>query len=301
MTLITYVPKRFTAEHLAVVGQAVAIIDEYHRQGFRLTLRQLYYQFVARDFIPNNLKSYKRLGKIIVDARLAGMVSWTAIEDRTRSLRGVSHWDDPKDIIEASASGYSLDKWFEQDTRVEVWMEKDAVAGIVGSVCNDLDIDYFSCRGYPSQSEMWAAAQRMKRYERGEQNTVILHLGDHDPSGIDMTRDITDKMALFGAEVDVQRIALNMDQINQYNPPPNYAKVTDSRFEGYVAEYGEECWELDALEPQVLDELIRKHVREYRDDVRFRSIMKQQEEDISLLNQVAEKWDEVVSWLQDQE
>lgn len=78
---------------------------------------------------------------------------------------------------------------------------------------------------------------------------VILHLGDHDPSGIDMTRDISDRLELFGADVEVKRIALNWDQIDEFTPPPNPAKLSDSRAGAYIAEYGDESWELDALEP----------------------------------------------------
>jgi hypothetical protein len=90
---------------------------------------------------------------------------------------------------------------------------------------------------------------------------VILHFGDHDPSGIDMTRDIGDRLRLFGAKrVDVRRLALNMDQVEQYDPPPNPAKETDSRFEGYRAEYGDESWELDALEPTTLAALVTAEV-----------------------------------------
>lgn len=297
MTYICYVPKKFTPAHEDVIEQANTIITEYRGQGFRLTLRQLYYQFVARDLIPNNQKSYKRLGSILVDARLAGEVSWLGIEDRTRGLRGTSHWENPQEIIEGSADGYALDKWETQPYRVEVWMEKDAVANIVSKACRGLDIDYLSCRGYTSQSEQWVAAQRLKAYERGGQDTVILHLGDHDPSGIDMTRDIKRKMRLFGSSVDVRRIALNMDQIDEYNPPPNYAKATDTRYESYVAEYGEECWELDALEPRVLSDLIEDAVMELRDDDLYNEIEEREDEEIELLQQVAKRWDEVVSWL----
>ena len=121
---------------------------------------------------------------------------------------------------------------------------------------------------------MWGAAQRFIKHARAGQGTHIIHLGDHDPSGIDMSRDIEDRIKMFMAHheyggsryFDFTRIALNRDQIDLYNPPPNPAKSTDSRFQGYMNEHGDESWELDALEPQVLADLVRAKVDEIRDD-----------------------------------
>ena len=244
-----------------IISKANAIIDEYERQGFDLTLRQLYYQFVSRDLIPNRDTEYKRLGSIINDARLAGLIDWNAITDRTRNLRSLSHWRNPGDIIFSAARSYRIDKWAMQDYRVEVWIEKDALVGVIAGVCDDLDIPYFSCRGYTSQSEMWVAGQRLLKYIKDGQTPLVLHFGDHDPSGKDMTRDIIDRLTLFSnSAIELQRIALNMDQVEQYNPPPNPAKITDSRASAYIAEYGDESWELDALETTVIADLIRDAV-----------------------------------------
>lgn len=111
MTLESFIGKRFRGASLEIIETANQIIDEYQDLGFRLTLRQLYYQFVARDIIANSQKEYKRLGSIINDGRLAGMIDWEAIEDRTRNVRTHSSWDDPADIIEAAARGFALDLW----------------------------------------------------------------------------------------------------------------------------------------------------------------------------------------------
>ena len=264
-----YVEKNFSASSMAVIEHANRIITEYEKQGFTLTLRQLYYQFVSRDLIRNNQREYKRLGSIINDARLAGLIDWDAIEDRTRSLKGNSHWKSPSDIVDAAASGYRIDKWADQPYRVEVWIEKDALVGVIEGVCAGLDIDYFSCRGYTSQSECWRAGRRLRRYVKAKQKPMILHFGDHDPSGIDMTRDITDRLELFMGGLEVERLALNMDQIQKFKPPPNPAKTTDSRYRMYIAEHGPESWELDALEPRVIERLITRAVLEVRDQKRW--------------------------------
>ena len=148
MSKIAYIDKNFKADRLDLIDRINAVIDDYQSQGFSLTLRQVYYQMVARAIIPNNERSYKNLGNLISDARLAGLISWKAIEDRTRNLRGNSHWADPGDMINTAAYSYKLDHWDGQKNYVEVWVEKDALVGIVGQICQTLDVNYFSCRGY---------------------------------------------------------------------------------------------------------------------------------------------------------
>lgn len=296
MPKIAYEQKNFTAETLAVINQAESIINNYQAQGFSLTLRQLYYQFVARALIPNTERSYKRLGSIISDARRAGLIDWDAIEDRTRRLRRNSSWTGPKSILESARDSFHKDLWANQDYRVEVWVEKDALIGVVERACTDLDVPYFSCRGYVSDSEIWAGAVRMVRHTKKDQNVLVLHLGDHDPSGIDMSRDIEDRINLFSGfnrAVTIKRIALTMDQIEDQGPPPNPAKITDSRYEGYLAKYGAESWELDALQPQFINDLIQTNINQVRDMDRWDEAYQEQEDERAMIARVIERWDEL--------
>jgi hypothetical protein len=249
----------------ARIDQANAIIETYAADGYDLTLRQLYYQFVARGLIPNKQSEYKKLGNVISKGRRAGLIDWEAIVDRTRDLRSLSTWESPASIVAAVASQFRCDWWATQPTYVEVWFEKDALLGVFERAANARRVPYFSCRGYTSDSEIWSAAQRLRRESRRggrRRDVVILHFGDHDPSGLDMTRDIRERLVLLGAPrtLDVRRLALNMDQITQYDPPPNPAKETDSRFAEYSVVYGDESWELDALEPSVLATLVADEV-----------------------------------------
>jgi len=117
MPKIKYVDHRFSPETRLVIEQANRIITDYQRQGYDLTLRQLYYQFVSRDLIPNSDREYKRLGSVINDARLAGLIDWYAITDRTRNLRSVAHWGAPSDVIESAAASFRMDKWANQPCR----------------------------------------------------------------------------------------------------------------------------------------------------------------------------------------
>ena len=321
------------ADARAIVRQADDICADYRQQGFDLTLRQLYYQFVARDLIPNSQQSYKRLGDIVSRARMAGLLDWGYIVDRTRNLRGTSHWTTPGSVIDSAAYGYRLDKWVGQPRRVEVWVEKEALAGIVQRTAGRYDVDWFSCRGYVSQSEMWAAARRHLGYIQAGQGVTVLHLGDHDPSGIDMTRDIRDRLTNFlttdwlqeegreftegeatvgeliesmrqhvsGDPIQVKRIALNIDQVRAYNPPPNPAKLTDSRADSYIALHGRQSWELDALDPATLDALIGRHIEGLRDARRYDRVAATESRHRELLTTAARRWSDVVDFLEDGE
>jgi hypothetical protein len=316
MPCICYVKKSFRSDTVAIIEKANRVIADYQRQGYKLTLRQLYYQFVAKDLLPdswidreynlkqglpedtkNTMKNYKHLGDIINDGRLAGLIDWNAIEDRTRNLQSHSSWASPHSIVRACADQYTVDLWAEQSTHVEVWIEKEALVGVIEGVCTELQVPYFACRGYTSQSEMWEAAQRLKRHEKSRHDTVIIHLGDHDPSGLDMTRDIQDRLQLFGSTVNVDRIALTWDQIEQYNPPPNPAKTTDARYVSYQEQYGDDSWELDALEPRILSDLIRTAVQSRIDDELWQEALERQQVGRDQLSRVSSHWDSVVTYL----
>lgn len=297
------------ADALRDVARAEQICLDYEAQGYDLTLRQLYYQFVARGWIPNTVRSYKRLGDIVNKGRLAGLLDWDHIVDRTRSLKSVGHWNSPAQIMRGAANSFRLDKWADQPTRVEVWVEKEALAGVIERVADLNDVPWFSCRGYVSQSELWGASQRIADYMlKGEgQNVVVLHLGDHDPSGIDMTRDINDRLMMFLSghvsfpeeKLEVRRIALNADQVTLYSPPPNPTKLEDSRAKAYIAEHGMQSWELDALDPATLGALIQDHLDGIRDDELYAAQVADEDQHRAQLTEAAGRWAEVVDFLEE--
>lgn len=361
MAKICYTPKNFSAPSRVIISQANSIITNMRNQGYDLTLRQLYYQFVAAALIPNKDTEYKRLGSIINDARLAGLIDWDAIIDRTRYIRSIAHWDTPADVIDAAARSFRLDKWDTQPKRIEVWIEKDALVGVIERVCNQNDIPFFACRGYVSQSEVWAAAQRIRSYmEVFDQDVIVLHLGDHDPSGIDMSRDIEDRLKLFllgdwlqedpngdaeqflneffwdewdedeygnrdrfdendfdtwpikareaftiwmrfnntwADRLEVRRIALNANQVRQYNPPPNPAKLTDSRAADYIATHGRQSWELDALSPAVINQLVQDEIDIEIDLTEWNAIVTTEDEHRRKLKVAAGQWDTLAAGL----
>ena len=297
MPLIEYKPHSFREQSEFIIERANSIIAEYQEQGYDLTLRQLYYQFVSRALIANSQKEYNRIGRLMSNAREAGLIDWDAIVDRTRSVRSNNHFSDPSHILTAAANQYRLDTRSTQDNYIEVWVEKEALLGVVGSICKKLDITYLACKGYFSQSAMWRASNRIDSAIDDGKDAIVLHLGDHDPSGVDMTRDIEDRLEMFldlnSACFTVDRIALNMEQIQELNPPPNPAKETDSRSADYVNRYGHESWELDALDPKVITNLIRDSVANYTDEDERQELINLQEEQKKKLFYNATHWKEV--------
>lgn len=300
MPLIQYRDFNFKDDRLAIIEKANEIIAEYRRQGYTLTLRQLYYQFVSRDIIPNTERSYKNLGSAISDGRDAGMIDWNAIEDRGR---GLSSWlieEDEQAVLDGIEMGFALDFWKRQNVYVEVWVEKDALSSVIERACSRRRVPYMACKGYLSASEAWRAGRRFENAAYGgAERLVMIHLGDHDPSGIDMTRDNGDRLALYsqGEDIEIRRIALNMDQVERYRPPENPAKVTDTRAADYIARYGTKSWELDALEPRVLENLIETEVADLIDPEIWEEAQEEERQRRGLLEQFHSRFDDIKKFL----
>jgi len=280
----TFVDKRFGRDAIAMIETINEILKDYAAQGYDLSLRQLYYQLVSRNIVPNTERSYKNVGSIVSDARLAGLIDWDMIKDRGREMIRNPHWDDPADFLKNVAAQYRFDLWADQPRYVEVMVEKQALEGVLMPVCRRLDVPFTANKGYSSSSAMYEASKRyLARAEEGKELYVI-YLGDHDPSGIDMTRDIEERLDLFlktsldrcdeigenePSIITVKRIALNMDQIKKLKPPENPAKITDSRAAQYIIRYGRSSWELDAIEPAHLAKLVMKAVTDLLDFALF--------------------------------
>lgn len=275
-----FIEHNFNAASLTLIDTANNILNEYRGMGYKLSLRQLYYQLVARDYIENSVKSYKRIGGLVSDARLAGLLDWNMIEDRGRETVIPTAWKSPAEIVRAAAAQFRVDRWMGQPCHVEVMVEKDALSGILEPVCRDLHVRFTANKGYSSSSAMYEAGKRIAdaifKYDR---NVHVFYLGDHDPSGIDMTRDIRERLAMFSESIKIEthRLALNYDQVEQWNPPENPAKETDSRYQAYAEEFGESSWELDAVEPRTLADLVRDGIEDLIDQEQWDDVMQEEE------------------------
>lgn len=259
------------------------IVSAYQDAGLRLTLRQLYYQLVSRNIIPNVERAYKNLSTLVSTARLAGRIDWDAIEDRTRVPVIPPEFSGLDDLVGAALQSYRLPRWEGQDHYVELWVEKDALAGILRPLAHADHVVLMVNRGYSSQSAMYEAANRF--LDKAGQNCVLLYLGDLDPSGEDMVRDIQERFDTFGVDVAVHKVALTMEQVRQFNPPPNPAKHTDPRARGFIARHGATSWEVDALPPEALDRIIRRAVEAVVDRQKMQAVIEQEEKDRVVLRE----------------
>lgn len=280
----------FKPETLALIEQCTGIVLDYQQQGLRLTLRQLYYQLVSRNIIRNVVTEYKRLGGIVSDARLAGLMDWDAIEDRVRQPWSASEFENLGELVDAAIRSYRLPRWRGQDNYVELWVEKDALAGVLRPIAHHYHVTLMVNRGYSSSSAMYESANRILSACDNGQDIHVLYLGDHDPSGEDMVRDIRERLSLFGVEARVKKIALTTAQVEEHQPPENPVKFTDSRASSYVARHGEHCWEVDALPPAVLRDLLHAEFRRLVDADLMEEVKAEEEKDKTfLLNQVKKR------------
>ncbi len=275
-----FTERRFQGASLVLIEHVNRIIEEYQEQGYRLSLRQVYYQLVSQLIIPNENAAYKNLGKLVSEGRLAGLLDWDAIEDRGRRGEYPQFWESPEAIISAAAETYRLDKWADQENHVVVMIEKSALEGVVSPVCSRLEVPFHANKGYSSSSALYTVGKQMQEKAVVHRKKLhVIYAGDHDPSGIQMSRDLADRLALFSQNpVNVMRIALNMPQIQRHNLPPNPVKDSDSRTPAYEAEFGTECWEVDALNPGLLATMFERAILSLRDsDVWAKSLDRENE------------------------
>lgn len=265
------------------------IIKEYEAQGYKLTLRQLYYQLVSRDVIPNQKSEYQKLSSILVKARMGGVVDWEAIEDRLRKPK-LPYWvSSVQGAVKDTIRQYRLNRQKGQPNYIEVWSEKDALSNVLYRITAEYHIRLMINRGYSSCTAMHDGHTR---FDRRNKPIVILYLGDHDPSGLDMVRDVADRQEEFGSIPEVVHIALTREQIEKYNPPPNFAKTTDPRGTGYINEHGNSSWEVDALPPEVLHKLLTDAIVSRMDMNLYDKVLDQEEEDKDKLRDFAEDIDD---------
>lgn len=335
-----------------IINAIISIAKEYDRGGYILTLRQLYYQLVSRDIVPNHDKVYAKISSIKDDVVYNGLVDWNVFEDRGR-VPSIAYFEDSiEGALERTSKWYELDKQLEQKNHVEVWTEKDAISSILKRVTDKYTIRLVVNKGYTSSTAVYGAYTRFVECIKEGKKVVILYFGDHDPSGLDMIRDIKERLtfmfvngsqldeiveewwekeeksyydfmhlegfenigelfqsdldnsdlmrlfergqkALFLAENDffnVVPVGLTMEQIKQYKPPHNPAKITDPRAKKYVEKYGAVSWEVDALSPPIMTEIVNNAILENIDIDILNNIKEREKEEkqkiIALINKL---------------
>lgn len=297
MALIEFRKAKLNAKSIERLTRVNQIIEMYRGMGYTLTLRQLYYRLVTENVIANSTKEYARLIHLLTEGRMGGLVDWDGIEDRVRRPRGNYTLRSVDHALSDAEKTYLLDRQDGQDNYVELWVEKDAISNILSVKTSYYGIYLMVNRGFSSTTAMHDAYDRMTQAIDNGQTPHILYLGDHDPSGLCMAlTDIPDRLNTeFGVKVNVKHIGITSAQIKKYNPPTNPAKITDSRAKWYIKNWGNKSWEVDALEPKVLHELIDKEVTELMDIELFMDILKKEKEHKAELLRLPAQRDELLS------
>ncbi len=248
-------PQEKTGE---LIRQVQQILDSY---SVALTIRQVFYQLVVKQIIPNNLNSYKNLDAVLSKARKNGYLDFDAFTDRKRRPIKDGSWSNLNDFISTVKRSYSKDKWDNQENYVEVWLEKDALAGIFEPITQKYDVNLLLGYGYQSLSSLNDAVSRFP-----DKDIYILYFGDFDPTGLDIPRSAEENLVkCFGNSPIFKRISLTKKDIDKFELPPAPAKTTDSRTYAFVKEHGNIAVELDALPPNVLEKKIEKSIEKYLD------------------------------------
>lgn len=285
-----FIEKEFDAEATKTIQWLSGAIGEYASKGYQVSVRQLFYYGVARNFYPNTEASYKKLVGLVTDARMAGWLDWAAIVDRNRATSRPYYFANPESCFQNAIESFKIDKWARQPCYIEVLVEKAALEGVIEPVCSRYDVPFTSLRGYGSATLMYDVGKRLhERFVVGGKQLHIFALADHDPSGQDITRDLANRLSLFSnCPVNVHRLALNMDQVGKFNLPENPAKITDPRANGYIKKFGDSSWELDAIPVETLAEWVTGAI----DMLRNKSIW---DADVEREDQIREEMQDLIS------
>ncbi len=242
------------------------------------------------------MEVYKRICTFLTDLRYAGIVDWASIEDKSRVPKKSSEWQDISSLIRSAAISYRLPRWSDQDYYVEMYCEKEAGVNVLETISQKYHLYFGFNKGYSSASAMYDLAERIgDRIEDGKE-VIILYFGDHDPSGLDMVRDIRDRITEFLTQGEdyiepsfkVVPIALTMRQIEEYSPPPNPAKITDPRAKWYIEQFGKVSWELDAIDAIELRRIAEDSVLEYIDMKKYNAWIRREKKEIKALSDFGE-------------
>lgn len=266
------------------VKWANEIVDDL-RAYLPLTLRQLFYQMVAKLLIPNTESQYKGLSAALARARKEGLLEWEAIEDRTRPLYGSVGYEDQDAYLHVLLDNaywyYQRDLMKGQRHYIEVFVEKQALITPFTRAAKEYALFVNMGRGYSSVTVLKEMAERLRDAEEDDYTPLVLAFSDLDPSGIDLVDNLSRQFADFELYPEVERIALTTDQVEEYSLPhdPKALKTTDSRYSSFVRNYGRYAVELDALDPPTLESLVHEAVKARLDVPLFEKEKERQEEE----------------------
>jgi hypothetical protein len=232
-----------------------------------MTVRQLFYRLVSQGVIEKTEDEYDTVVRLTRDLRLEYVVPFGWIADNTRWMRKPRTYSGLEQLLDWTATTYRRSVWDNQDAYVEVWLEKDALAGVLIDVTKKWDVPLMVTRGYASLSFLYEAAQSIAAENKP---TFVYYFGDYDPSGVHIPQAVEHRLREFAPESEIhfKRVAVNPDQIQAWNLPTRPTKKTDTRSKNFKGE----SVEVDAIEPAQLRKLAEKCITRHIDRHAYRSL-----------------------------
>jgi hypothetical protein len=225
-----------------------------------ITGRGVGYKLFTAGLIPSMARSeMQRVYRLLKEARERGHIPWEWIVDETRSIERTSTWADPAEYARCVARSYRRDFWNQQPVRCEVWSEKGTVRGVLGPVLDHFAVGFRVMHGFSGATTVYEAS----RDDDGRE-LIALYVGDFDPSGLFMSEeDLPNRLSKYGgAHITLRRIALTREQVNGLPSFPATDKEKDPRYKWFCANYGDRCWELDAMDPNGLRDCVEQAIVE---------------------------------------
>ncbi len=248
----------FRGDNLALANIATNILIREKP----ITLRGLFYRVVSAGWLPStDKKHYGRLGRLMTRLRETGCVPFSWLVDNLRSSIKPSSWSGLEDFTDTVAEAYRKDFWSGLPEYVHIFAEKDAISGVLAPVTREYDVPLSPIRGYVSLSFAHSIATDWNRIQKP---IKAYYLGDFDPSGFDLERDLVAKLHRYcQREFEWTRLAVNQEDLDNFNLIPLEPKKSDKRYHKFISEHGERCAELDALPATELRKRIREAIESY--------------------------------------
>lgn len=250
------------------------------------SVRQVYYQLVSRGIIDKTEAEYKgTVCRLLAIMRKSKEMPYGWLADSTRWMRKPTTYPNLAAMLEEQARFYRRALWQTQQVDVEVWLEKDALSGVLFPITSEWDVPLMVTRGYPSLTFVHSAAEAMANTTWP---TYIYYLGDHDPSGVDIPKMVERNLREMAPEADIRftRLAVNPDQIESMGLPTRPTKKSDTRAAGFEGE----SVEVDAIAPAALRTMIELVITSHIDDEALESELRAEQLERETLALMPERW-----------
>jgi len=254
-----------------------------------MTIRQLFYRLVSIEALENSITDYKKLSRVMTNARESGQISYEWIVDRSRPTYAPTVFDNLKDGLKTLRNCYRKDYWQYQPSHVELWTEKDAIIGSIEPVTDELGVTVRVSRGFTSTTRVYEIALEFTRIVKP---IFVFYLGDHDPSGRAIELDLFERISRYGPDFQMERLAIREIDIDAFNLPPLRIKTSDTRAAAFSRKFGARCVELDALPPEELRSRVRQAIESHIEGEAWERALTTEKAEQESIQRIVERWND---------